>query len=129
MSKQKTKAIQKNLGTLRHNQAYQGSIRAYWSIFRALSNSGIIRTVAYLEPWHILNHKHIQSAGIFKIRDILRNLPNIYHKRIKKTDFFFTKNFQKIIIIFTVQTCRALYFIRYHGIFFNARKKESKLRV
>ena len=64
MGKQK-KAIQKDLGTFRHNQAYPGTIQAYWGIFKTLCNSEIIRTVAYLEPWHIPNRKHIQNTGIF----------------------------------------------------------------
>ena len=128
MGKRKTKAIQKELGTFRHNQSYPGTIQGYWGIFRALCNSGIIRTVANLEPWHIPNHKHIQnpgnsqswyiqSAGISKIQDIFKNLPNIYYERIEKTVIFFIKNFQKIIINFTVQAYRVLYFIKKEKIY------------
>ena len=95
MGKSKTKAIQTDLGTIRHNQAYPGIIQIYSSIFKTLYNPGIFRTVIYPEPWHIQNQKHIQDPGIvtslvypeplyiqndgiFKIRGIFRTLSNIY---------------------------------------------------
>ena len=50
MGKCKTKAIQTDLGTFRHNQADPGIIKAYSSIFKTLCNSGIFKTVVYPEP-------------------------------------------------------------------------------
>ena len=59
MGKCKTKVIQTDLGTFRHNQAYPGIIQAY---------SKPCITLAYLEPWYI------QNPDIFKIRNIFRTL-------------------------------------------------------
>ena len=101
MGKCKTKAIQTDLGTFRHNQAYPGIIQAYSGIFKTLCNPGIFRTVVYPEPWHIQNQKHmqnpgifttlvysepryIQNAGIFKIQDIFRNLSNLYDEALSE---------------------------------------------
>ena len=55
MSKCETKAIHTDLGTFRHNRAYQGTIQAH---------SELCATLAYLEPWYIQNpdmqnQKHI----------------------------------------------------------------------
>ena len=50
IGKRKTKAIQTDLGIFRHNQTYPRIIQAYSGIYRALCNSGIFRTVLYLEP-------------------------------------------------------------------------------
>ena len=66
MGKSKTKAIQTDLGTIRHNQAYPGIIQVYSSIFKTLCNPGIFRTVIYPEPWHIQNQNHIQIPGVFR---------------------------------------------------------------
>ena len=41
LGKCKTKAIQADLGTLRHNQVHPGFIQAYSGIFKALCNPGI----------------------------------------------------------------------------------------
>ena len=49
MGKFKIKAIQTDLGTFRHYQAYPGIIQGYLGIFRALCNPGIFRTVVYTE--------------------------------------------------------------------------------
>ena len=65
MGECKTKAIQTNLGTFRHNQTYPGIIQAYSGIFRTLCYSDIFKTVACPEPWHIQNQKHIENPGIF----------------------------------------------------------------
>ena len=46
MSKCKTKAIQTDLGPLRHNQVYSGIIQAY----SKTCSLGIFRAVVYLEP-------------------------------------------------------------------------------
>ena len=59
MAKCKTIAIQKELGTFRHNQAYPGIIQSY---------SKPCVTLAYFEPWYI------QNPHIFKIRNIFRTL-------------------------------------------------------
>ena len=72
MGKCKTKAIQTDLGTFRHNQAYPGIIQAYSGIFKTLCNPGIFRTVAYSET------PYIQNVGILKLRGIFRTLSNIY---------------------------------------------------
>ena len=84
MGKFKTKAIQIDLGTFRHTQAY----------------SKPCVTLASLEPWYIpaqtysepeaySEPPYIQNAVIFKIRGILRILPNIY-------DEAFCKNRQRL---------------------------------
>ena len=95
MGKCKTKAIQTDLGTFRHNYAHLGIIQAYSGIFKTLCNPDIFRTAVCPESWDIQNQKHIQNpgiftslvyleppyiqkAGIFKIRGIFRTLPNIY---------------------------------------------------
>ena len=60
MGKCKIKAIQTDLGTFRHNQAYPGIIQAY---------SKPCVTLAYLKSWYIQNpitQKHIQNPGIFR---------------------------------------------------------------
>ena len=78
MGKCKAKAIQTDLGTFRHNQAYPGIIQACSGTFKALCDPGIIRTVIYPELWHIQNQRHIQNSGIFKIQSIFKTLSNIY---------------------------------------------------
>ena len=50
MGKYKTKAIQKDLDTFRHNQAYSEIIQAYSGIFRTLRHPDIFRTVVYPDP-------------------------------------------------------------------------------
>ena len=56
MGECKTKAIQTNLGTFRHNQTYPGMIKAYSGKFTTLCypdifyNYGISRTLTYPEP-------------------------------------------------------------------------------
>ena len=60
MDKCKIKAIQTDLGTFRHNQAYPGIIQAYSDIFKTLCNPGIFRTVVYPESLHI------QNPGVFR---------------------------------------------------------------
>ena len=63
MGKCKTRAIQTDLGTFRHNQAY----------------SKPCVNLAYSEPWYIhnpdiQNQKHIQNCGIFKTQELFRHL-------------------------------------------------------
>ena len=67
MTKCKTKAIQTNLDTFRHNQAYPGIIQAYSGKFRTLCYPEIFKTVVHPEPWHIQNQKHIQNLDIFRM--------------------------------------------------------------
>ena len=84
MGERKAKAIQTNLVTFRHNQAYPGIIQAYSGIFRTLCypdifcNCGISRTLTYSEPeaysetWYIQNQyinifRTIQNAVMFRI--------------------------------------------------------------
>ena len=51
MGEYKTKAIQTNLGTFRHNQTYPGIIQAYAGIFRTPVLPGhTLTTVVYVEP-------------------------------------------------------------------------------
>ena len=59
------KAIQKNLGTCRHNQTHPWIIQAYLNILITLCYPDIFETVVYPEPWHIQNQKHIQNPGLF----------------------------------------------------------------
>ena len=89
MSECKTKAIQKNIDTFRHNQTYPGIIQAYpgtfgtllspdklklyisrtlthsepeaYSELRDIHKPGIFRTSVYSERWHIQNLRHIQN--------------------------------------------------------------------
>ena len=70
MGKCKTKAIQADLHTSRHNQAYPGIIQAYLKS---------CVTLAYLELWYVekpINQKHIQSPSIFRI--LLYSEPKAY---------------------------------------------------
>ena len=70
LGKCKTKAIQADLGTLRHNQVHPGFIQAYskpyvtlafnlepWYIHRPdiFSTRGIFRTLGYSQPWYVQN--------------------------------------------------------------------------
>ena len=90
MGECKTKAIQTNLGTFRHNQTYPGIIWAYLEPFVALTylklwyiqnpdiylepeayskprhiyNSGTFRTQLHSERWHIQNLRHIQNPVV-----------------------------------------------------------------
>ena len=50
MGECKTKAIQTNLGTSRHNQMYPGIIQAYSGIFRILCYPDVFKIVVYPEP-------------------------------------------------------------------------------
>ena len=50
MDKYKTKAIQTELGTFRHNQTYPGNTQAHSGIFRTLCYPDIFKTVVYPEP-------------------------------------------------------------------------------
>ena len=50
MGKCKTKAIQADLGTFRHNQAYSAIALAHSGIFNTQCNPGIFRTMVYPEP-------------------------------------------------------------------------------
>ena len=71
MGKCKSKAIQIDLGTFRHNQVYPRNIQGYskpcvtlvylqrWYI----QNPGIFRTGVYSERWHIQNLRHIQNPA------------------------------------------------------------------
>ena len=82
MGKRKTKAIQTELGTFRHNQAYPGIIQAYskpcvplayldlWYIHNSdiFKIRNIFGTLVYSEPWYIY------KSGIFKIQGLFRHL-------------------------------------------------------
>ena len=61
MGKCKTKAIQTDLGTFRHNQAYLGIIQAYSGIFKTLCN------LAYLERLYVQNPEIFITRSIFRI--------------------------------------------------------------
>ena len=68
MGKCETKAIQTDLGTFRHNQAYPGIIQPYSEPCVTLTqlepwyiqNPDLFRTLAYSQAWYIQN-------AIFKI--------------------------------------------------------------
>ena len=63
MGKCKTKAIQTNLGTFRHNREYPGTMQAYSEHFVTavylepcyIQNPEIFRTPVYSERWYIQN--------------------------------------------------------------------------
>ena len=55
----KTKAIQTDLGTFRHNQAYPKIIQAYSGIFRTLCNPDIFRL------WYTRNPDIFQTRRVF----------------------------------------------------------------
>ena len=92
MSKCKTKAIQTDLGTFRHNQTYPVIIQAYSEPCVTLTylkqsyiqnpdtlrTRSIFATLVYSEP------RYIQNADIFKIRSMLRTLSNIYDEAFCK---------------------------------------------
>ena len=67
MCKCKTKAIQTDLGTFKHNQTYPGIIQVYSGIFKTLCNPDIFRTVVYREPEAYSEPWHIYKPGIFRI--------------------------------------------------------------
>ena len=74
MGECKTKAIQTNLGTFRHNQAYTGIIQAYLEPCLNLTylklwyiqNPNILRTRTYLEPRHIQNPTKFRTLAYSK---------------------------------------------------------------
>ena len=66
MGKCKTKAIQTELGTFRHNQAYPGIIQTYSGTFRTLC----CVSLTYLEPLYIQNQKHIENPAYAQPRYI-----------------------------------------------------------
>ena len=81
MGKCKTKAIQTDLGTFRHNQAiYPGIIQTY---------PGIFRTLTYLEPWYI------QNPDIIRIRSIFRTLACLQPWCIQNNGIFRTLTYSK----------------------------------
>ena len=88
MGERKAKAIQTNLVTFRHNQAYPGIIQAYSGIFRTLCypdifwNCGISRTLTYSEPEAYLELRCIQNAGILKIWGMFKTLSHIYDEAL-----------------------------------------------
>ena len=81
MGKSKTKAIQTNLGTFRHNQAYLG-------IFQAYSKPCV--TLSYLESWYI------QNPNIFKVRNIFRTLIYLEPQYIQNSGIFKSKAYSDI---------------------------------
>ena len=50
MGECKTKAIQTNLDTFRHNQTYSGIIQSYSDIYKTLCYPDIFKTVVCPEP-------------------------------------------------------------------------------
>ena len=72
MGEYKAKPIQRNLGTLRHDQTYPGIIQAYSGIFRTLCypdifyNCGISKTLTYSEPEAYSEPRHIHNLDIFR---------------------------------------------------------------
>ena len=80
MGKCKTKSIQTDLGTFRHNQAYPGIVQTYSDIFR---------TLTYLEPCYI------QNPDIIRIRIIFRILAYLQPWCIPSPDIFRTLAYSK----------------------------------
>ena len=68
MGKCKTKTIQKNLGTFRHNQTCPRIIQSYSGMFRTLcySNCGTSRTLTYSEAEAYSEPGHIHNSGIIR---------------------------------------------------------------
>ena len=72
MGECKTKAIQTNLGTFRHNQTYPGIIQAYSCIFRTLYYPDMFKTVVcpepltYSEPEAYSQLLYIQNPATFR---------------------------------------------------------------
>ena len=74
MGECKTKAIQINLGTFRHNQTYPGIIHPYLGIFRTLCYPEIFKTVVYpisrtltySDPGSYSEPRPIHNPGIFR---------------------------------------------------------------
>ena len=68
MSKCKTKAIQTDLGTFRHNQTYPEIIQTY---------SQTCVTLTYLKLWYIQNPHILRIRSIFRIARYTNN-PGIF---------------------------------------------------
>ena len=76
MGKCKTNAIQTDLYTFRHNQAYPGIIQAYSKPCATLAylEPGISRTVTYSKSETYSEPRYIQNSGIFKFLHLFRHL-------------------------------------------------------
>ena len=99
MSKCKTKAIQTDLDTFRHNHAYPGIIQAYSKPYVTLAylepwyiqnpdnfrTRGIFRTLAYLEPWYIRNPRIFRTLTYSKFEAYLEPCLTSTMKRFVKT--------------------------------------------
>ena len=83
MGKCKTKAIQRDLGTFRHNWAYPKIIQG----FQAYSEPCV--TLACLETWHN------QNPNIFRTRSIFRTLAYSQPWYIQNSDIFRTMAYSK----------------------------------
>ena len=98
MGKCKAKAIQTNLHTFKHNQAYPRIIQAY---------SKPCVTLTYLGSWYIqspINHKYIQNLAIFGTQGLFR------HLRCQTSTM---KRFVKIAEnSFAISACHVFYFMK-----------------
>ena len=93
-----------NLGIFTYIPAYSGITRFHSGIFWALCNPGILRTLVYLESWHIQSQRDIPNVvtsktlthsepetysksnpGKFRTRGILRTLSSISDGGLWKT--------------------------------------------
>ena len=117
MGKCKTKAIQTDLSTFRHNQTYPGIIQVYSGIFRTLCYPGIsktdifksrsiFRTLAYSrysQPWYI------QNPGIF--RTLVYSKSEAYSEPCQTSTM---NRFAKIGNDYNYfhKACRVLYFMK-----------------
>ena len=80
MGKCKTKAIQTDLGSFRHSQAYPGILQAY---------SKPCVTMAHLETWYI------QNPDIFRTRSMFRTLVYSQPWHIQNLGMFRTLEYSK----------------------------------
>ena len=114
VGKRKTKTIQTDLGTCRHNQAYPVVYLEPWHIH----NPGIFTTLVYSQPWHIHNPdifrilaysqpRYIQNPGIFRALGYSKS--EIYSGTCQTSSMsvlgklsYFHQEFPQIIIIFTI---------------------------
>ena len=97
VGKRKTKTIQTDLGTCRHNQAYPVVYLEPWHIH----NPGIFRILAYSQP------RYIQNPGIFRALGYSKS--EIYSGTCQTSSMsvlgklsYFHQEFPQIIIIFTI---------------------------
>ena len=97
VGKRKTKTIQTDLGTCRHNQAYPVVYLEPWHIH----NPGIFRILAYSQPWYIQNPGIFRALGYSK-SEIYSGTCQTSSMSVLGKLSYFHQEFPQIIIIFTI---------------------------